>query len=121
MSDDHVYLTLAEGHGTTPAGLHGHRLRGPAARRRHHRARGVDAGELAADCVALADDALVSAQRLAEWVARRSWRRRWRWPTSASTCSARPVCSTRARARSTAPAATRTPTPTSGTPATSAT
>lgn len=31
---------------------------------------GVDAGELAADCVALADDALVSAQRLAEWVTR---------------------------------------------------
>ncbi|MYS49494.1 phenylacetate-CoA oxygenase subunit PaaI, partial [Streptomyces sp. SID6013] len=30
----------------------------------------VDAGALAADCVALADDALVSAQRLAEWVTR---------------------------------------------------
>lgn len=31
---------------------------------------GVDAGELAASCVALADDALVSAQRLAEWTTR---------------------------------------------------
>ncbi|WP_405735738.1 phenylacetate-CoA oxygenase subunit PaaC [Streptomyces sp. NBC_01537] len=31
---------------------------------------GVDAGELAARCVALADDALISAQRLAEWCTR---------------------------------------------------
>jgi ring-1,2-phenylacetyl-CoA epoxidase subunit PaaC len=31
---------------------------------------GVDAGELAADCLALADDALVASQRLQEWVTR---------------------------------------------------
>ena len=71
MSDDHVYLSLAENspegdarwafgtgfedplHGVDPALLPG-----------------VDAAALAARCLALGDDALVSAQRLAEWCTR---------------------------------------------------
>ncbi|MFG2944616.1 1,2-phenylacetyl-CoA epoxidase subunit PaaC [Streptomyces adustus] len=70
MSDDHVYLTLAEGHeddarwafGTGfEDPLHGVDTTVPA---------GVDAAGLAACCLALGDDALVSAQRLAEWTTR---------------------------------------------------
>ncbi|MFD5234760.1 1,2-phenylacetyl-CoA epoxidase subunit PaaC [Streptomyces qaidamensis] len=71
MSDDHVYLSLAEGHDDSDTRwafgtgfedpLHGVDTTVPE---------GVDATELAADCVALADDALVSAQRLAEWTTR---------------------------------------------------
>ncbi|MFF7068929.1 1,2-phenylacetyl-CoA epoxidase subunit PaaC [Streptomyces pseudovenezuelae] len=72
MSDDHVYLSLAEGHdeggdarwafGTGfEDPLHGVDTAVPA---------GVDATELAATCLALGDDALVSAQRLAEWTTR---------------------------------------------------
>ncbi|MEY9967186.1 ring-1,2-phenylacetyl-CoA epoxidase subunit PaaC [Streptacidiphilus sp. MAP12-16] len=71
MSDDHVYLSLAE---NSPEGgarwafgtgfedpLHGV---DPALRS------GVDAPALAARCLALGDDALVAAQRLAEWCTR---------------------------------------------------
>ncbi|MEU5311510.1 1,2-phenylacetyl-CoA epoxidase subunit PaaC [Streptomyces sp. NPDC021562] len=71
MSDDHVYLSLAEGHDDGDARwafgtgfedpLHGVDTTVP----RH-----VDAAELAALCLALGDDALVLAQRLAEWVTR---------------------------------------------------
>ncbi|MDH6607170.1 ring-1,2-phenylacetyl-CoA epoxidase subunit PaaC [Streptomyces sp. SAI-208] len=72
MSDDHVYLSLAEGHdeggdarwafGTGfEDPLHGVDTAVPL---------DVDAGELAATCLALGDDALVSAQRLAEWTTR---------------------------------------------------
>ncbi|MDH6587417.1 ring-1,2-phenylacetyl-CoA epoxidase subunit PaaC [Streptomyces sp. SAI-133] len=72
MSDDHVYLSLAEGHdeggdarwafGTGfEDPLHGVDTAVPV---------DVDAGELAATCLALGDDALVSAQRLAEWTTR---------------------------------------------------
>lgn len=69
MSDDHVYLSLAEEHGEADARwafgtgfedpLHGVDTTVPA---------GLDPAALAAVCLALADDALVSAQRLAEWV-----------------------------------------------------
>ncbi|MDO0924358.1 1,2-phenylacetyl-CoA epoxidase subunit PaaC [Streptomyces sp. TG1A-8] len=71
MSDDHVYLSLAEGHEDGDARwafgtgfedpLHGVSTAVPE---------GVDRAELAADCLALADDALVTAQRLAEWTTR---------------------------------------------------
>jgi len=69
LSDDHVYLSLAEGHeedgearwafgtGFTDP-LHGVDTAVPA---------GIDRAELAACCLALGDDALVSAQRLAQW------------------------------------------------------
>jgi ring-1,2-phenylacetyl-CoA epoxidase subunit PaaC len=71
MSDDHVYMSLAEGHDDGDARwafgtgfedpLHGVDTAVPE---------GTDAGELAASCLALADDALVCAQRLAEWCTR---------------------------------------------------
>ncbi|WP_328476242.1 phenylacetate-CoA oxygenase subunit PaaC [Streptomyces sp. NBC_00377] len=73
MSDDHVYLSLAEGHDADGGDarwafgtgfedpLHGVDTAVPA---------GVDAGRLALTCLELADDALVSAQRLAEWTTR---------------------------------------------------
>jgi ring-1,2-phenylacetyl-CoA epoxidase subunit PaaC len=71
MSDDHVYLSLAESHEDSDARwafgtgfedpLYGVSTEVPA---------GVDTGELAALCVALGDDALISAQRLAEWCTR---------------------------------------------------
>ncbi|WP_331766942.1 1,2-phenylacetyl-CoA epoxidase subunit PaaC [Embleya sp. NBC_00896] len=71
MNDDHVYLSLAEGH---PEGdgqwafgtgfedpLHGADTTVPD---------GVDGAELARCCLALADDALIAAQRLAQWCTR---------------------------------------------------
>ncbi|MFJ3497707.1 1,2-phenylacetyl-CoA epoxidase subunit PaaC [Streptomyces sp. NPDC086091] len=71
MSDDHVYLSLAEGHDDGDARwafgtgfedpLHGVDTGVPAT---------VDRADLAATCLALGDDALVSAQRLAEWTTR---------------------------------------------------
>ncbi|MEV0225544.1 1,2-phenylacetyl-CoA epoxidase subunit PaaC [Streptomyces sp. NPDC050704] len=71
MSDDHVYMSLAEGHDDGDARwafgtgfedpLHGVDTAVPE---------GTDAGELGASCLALADDALVCAQRLAEWCTR---------------------------------------------------
>ncbi|MER6471663.1 1,2-phenylacetyl-CoA epoxidase subunit PaaC [Streptomyces collinus] len=71
MSDDHVYLSLAEGHDDSDARwafgtgfedpLHGVSTAVPE---------GVDRAELAATCLALGDDALVTAQRLAEWTTR---------------------------------------------------
>ncbi|WP_431963075.1 1,2-phenylacetyl-CoA epoxidase subunit PaaC [Actinacidiphila sp. bgisy160] len=71
MSDEHVYLSLAEGHEDGDSRwafgtgfedpLHGVDTALPA---------GVDAAELAAHCLALGDDALVGAQRLAEWCTR---------------------------------------------------
>ncbi|MEU2617778.1 1,2-phenylacetyl-CoA epoxidase subunit PaaC [Streptomyces sp. NPDC007157] len=71
MSDDHVYLSLAEGHDDGDARwafgtgfedpLHGVDTAVPE---------GVDGAALAAHCLALGDDALVLAQRLAEWVTR---------------------------------------------------
>src|SRR5579859_1735712 len=71
MSDDHVYLSLAEGHEEGDARwafgtgfedpLHGVSTELPP---------GVDGRALAAQCLALADDALISAQRLGEWCTR---------------------------------------------------
>jgi len=69
--DDHVYLSLAQGHDDSDARwafgtgfqdpLHGVDTAVPD---------GVDTRALAALCLALGDDALVSAQRLAEWCTR---------------------------------------------------
>ncbi|MEW2264141.1 1,2-phenylacetyl-CoA epoxidase subunit PaaC [Streptomyces sp. NPDC047853] len=70
MSDDHVYLSLAEGHEDDTRWAYGTGFEDPLHGVDTTVPEGVDAGELAAECVALADDALVSAQRLAEWVAR---------------------------------------------------
>ena len=92
---------------------------------------GVDPADLGAYCLMLGDDALVSSQRLTAVGAptRRSWRRRSRWPTSRSTCSARPGCCSPAPARSACSAdrdpagdrsRTRTPWPSSATPTSSA-
>jgi ring-1,2-phenylacetyl-CoA epoxidase subunit PaaC len=71
MSDDHVYLSLVEGHDDADAHwafgtgfedpLHGVDSTVPD---------GLDGRELAASCLELADDALISAQRLAEWCTR---------------------------------------------------
>ena len=72
-----------------------HRLRGPAGRRRHDRARTASTRPtLAAYCLMLGDDALVLlAPALASGAATRPTSRRTsRWPTSRSTCSARPGC-----------------------------
>ncbi|MFE1014260.1 1,2-phenylacetyl-CoA epoxidase subunit PaaC [Streptomyces sp. NPDC058794] len=70
MSDDHVYLTLAEGHEDDTRWAYGTGFEDPLHGVDTTVPEGVDAAELAAECVALADDALVSAQRLAEWVTR---------------------------------------------------
>ncbi|NEC72740.1 1,2-phenylacetyl-CoA epoxidase subunit PaaC [Streptomyces rochei] len=70
MSDDQVYLTLAEGHEDDTRWAYGTGFEDPLHGVDTAVPEGVDAAELAADCVALADDALVSAQRLAEWVTR---------------------------------------------------
>ncbi|CAG7647218.1 1,2-phenylacetyl-CoA epoxidase subunit PaaC [Actinacidiphila bryophytorum] len=70
-TDDHVYLSLAEGHDDGDSRwafgtgfedpLHGVDTSVPD---------GVDPAEVAAVCLALGDDALVSAQRLAQWCTR---------------------------------------------------
>ncbi|MFI5852922.1 1,2-phenylacetyl-CoA epoxidase subunit PaaC [Streptomyces parvulus] len=70
MSDDHVYLTLAEGHEDDTRWAYGTGFEDPLHGVDTTVPEGVDAAELAAVCVALADDALISAQRLAEWVTR---------------------------------------------------
>ncbi len=70
MSDDHVYLSLAEGHEDDTRWAYGTGFEDPLHGVDTTVPEGVDAAELAAQCVALADDALVSAQRLAEWVTR---------------------------------------------------
>ena len=70
MSDDHVYLSLAEGHDDDARWAYGTGFEDPLHGVDTTVPEGVDAGELAAVCVALGDDALVSAQRLAEWTTR---------------------------------------------------
>ncbi|MBC2900150.1 1,2-phenylacetyl-CoA epoxidase subunit PaaC [Streptomyces cupreus] len=70
MSEDHVYLTLAEGHEDDARWAYGTGFEDPLHGVDTTVPEGVDASELAASCVALADDALVSAQRLAEWITR---------------------------------------------------
>ncbi|MFE9310555.1 1,2-phenylacetyl-CoA epoxidase subunit PaaC [Streptomyces sp. NPDC006706] len=71
VTDDHVYLSLAEDHGESDARwafgtgfedpLHGVDTTVPDT---------VEPAELAAYCLALGDDALVGAQRLAQWCTR---------------------------------------------------
>ncbi|KOV87297.1 phenylacetate-CoA oxygenase [Streptomyces sp. NRRL WC-3618] len=70
--DDHVYLSLAEGHddGSDARWAFGTGFEDPLYGVDTSVPDGVDAGELAATCVELADDALVSAQRLAQWCTR---------------------------------------------------
>ncbi|GLF92679.1 1,2-phenylacetyl-CoA epoxidase subunit PaaC [Streptomyces yaizuensis] len=70
MSDDHVYLTLVEGHEDDSRWAYGTGFEDPLHGVDTTVPEGVDAGPLAALCTALADDALVSAQRLAEWTTR---------------------------------------------------
>ncbi|MBN0043598.1 phenylacetate-CoA oxygenase subunit PaaC [Streptomyces actuosus] len=70
MSDDHVYMTLAEGHEDDTRWAYGTGFEDPLHGVDTTVPEGVDPAELAAECVALADDALVSAQRLAEWTTR---------------------------------------------------
>ncbi|MET9970691.1 1,2-phenylacetyl-CoA epoxidase subunit PaaC [Streptomyces sp. NPDC006356] len=70
MSDDHVYMTLAEGHEDDARWAYGTGFEDPLHGVDTTVPEGVDAAELAAVCVALGDDALVSAQRLAEWITR---------------------------------------------------
>ncbi|MFE6281229.1 1,2-phenylacetyl-CoA epoxidase subunit PaaC [Streptomyces sp. NPDC057877] len=70
MKDDHVYMTLAEGHEDDTRWAYGTGFEDPLHGVDTTVPDGVDAGRLAAECLALADDALVSAQRLAEWITR---------------------------------------------------
>ncbi|AWE48911.1 1,2-phenylacetyl-CoA epoxidase subunit PaaC [Streptomyces nigra] len=70
MSDDHVYLTLAEGHEDDTRWAYGTGFEDPLHGVDTTVPHDVDAAALAALCVALGDDALVSAQRLGEWVTR---------------------------------------------------
>ncbi|MFE2627649.1 Phenylacetic acid catabolic protein, partial [Streptomyces sp. NPDC059374] len=70
MSDDHVYLTLAEGHEDDTRWAYGTGFEDPLHGVDTTVPDDVDAAALAALCVALGDDALVSAQRLGEWVTR---------------------------------------------------
>ena len=70
MSDDHVYLTLTEGHEDDARWAFGTGFEDPLHGVDIAVPEGIDVGLLAADCVALGDDALVSAQRLAEWCTR---------------------------------------------------
>ncbi|MEU9734876.1 1,2-phenylacetyl-CoA epoxidase subunit PaaC [Streptomyces sp. NPDC048002] len=70
MSEDHVYMTLAEGHEDDTRWAYGTGFEDPLHGVDTTVPDGVDATELAATCVALADDALIGAQRLAEWITR---------------------------------------------------
>ncbi|GGJ03265.1 1,2-phenylacetyl-CoA epoxidase subunit PaaC [Streptomyces brasiliensis] len=70
MSDDNVYMALAEGHEDDTRWAYGTGFEDPLHGVDTTVPDGVDAAELAALCVALGDDALVSAQRLAEWTTR---------------------------------------------------
>lgn len=70
MSDDHVYMTLAEGHEDDTRWAYGTGFEDPLHGVDTTVPEGVDTDELADLCVALADDALVCAQRLAEWTTR---------------------------------------------------
>lgn len=71
MTDDHVYLSLAE---ASPEGdtrwAFGTGFEDPLYGVDTALPPGLDRDELAAVCLALGDDALVAAQRLAEWVTR---------------------------------------------------
>lgn len=69
--DDHVYLSLAEGHDDGDARwAFGTGFEDPLYGIDTAVPDGVDAARLSAVCAALGDDALISAQRLAEWCTR---------------------------------------------------
>ncbi|MBT2411222.1 phenylacetate-CoA oxygenase subunit PaaC [Streptomyces sp. ISL-12] len=70
MSDDHVYMSLAEGHGDDTRWAYGTGFEDPLHGVDTTVPDGVDRDGLAACCLALGDDALVSAQRLAQWTTR---------------------------------------------------
>ncbi|MFK0115496.1 1,2-phenylacetyl-CoA epoxidase subunit PaaC [Streptomyces sp. NPDC090994] len=70
MSDDHVYMSLAEGHGDDTRWAYGTGFEDPLHGVDTTVPAGVDRDGLAACCLALGDDALVSAQRLAQWTTR---------------------------------------------------
>ncbi|KUN89581.1 phenylacetate-CoA oxygenase [Streptomyces bungoensis] len=70
MSDDHVYMSLAEGHEDNARWAYGTGFEDPLHGVSTAVPDGVDRAELAELCLALADDALVSAQRLGEWTTR---------------------------------------------------
>lgn len=70
MSDDHVYMTLAEGHEDNARWAYGTGFEDPLHGVDTAVPDGVDRAELAGLCLALADDALVGAQRLGEWTTR---------------------------------------------------
>ncbi|MFE5211581.1 1,2-phenylacetyl-CoA epoxidase subunit PaaC [Streptomyces sp. NPDC056600] len=70
MSDDHVYTALAEEHEDDTRWAYGTGFEDPLHGVDTAVPAGVDGAELAALCLALGDDALVSAQRLAEWTTR---------------------------------------------------
>ncbi len=70
MSDDHVYLSLAEDHGgggEDARWAFGTGFEDPLLGMDTTVPEGVDGTALAAACTALGDDALVQAQRLAQW------------------------------------------------------
>lgn len=68
MSDDHVYLSLAEGHDDSDARwAFGTGFEDPLYGVDQTVPEGTDSAQLAAYCLVLGDDALVSAQRLAQW------------------------------------------------------
>ncbi|GHF01367.1 1,2-phenylacetyl-CoA epoxidase subunit PaaC [Streptomyces fumanus] len=70
MSDDHVYLTLAEEHEDDTRWAYGTGFEDPLHGVDTTVPDGVDRAALAGLCLALGDDALVAAQRLAEWTTR---------------------------------------------------
>lgn len=67
MSDDHVYLTLDDGSSSDAHWAFGTGFEDPLHGVDTTLPTGVDGAELAAYCQALGDDALVLAQRLAQW------------------------------------------------------
>ncbi|MEU6115148.1 1,2-phenylacetyl-CoA epoxidase subunit PaaC [Streptomyces sp. NPDC047117] len=69
-ADDHVYLSLADGDEGDARWAFGTGFADPLHGVPTALPEGVDAAELAGACVALGDDALVTAQRLAEWCTR---------------------------------------------------
>ncbi|MHA6758430.1 1,2-phenylacetyl-CoA epoxidase subunit PaaC [Streptacidiphilus sp. PAMC 29251] len=72
MSEDHVYLTLAEEHPGDDSAhwAFGTGFEAPLLGMDTTVPDGLDAAALAAQCLALGDDALVLAQRLAQWCTR---------------------------------------------------
>lgn len=70
MSEDHVYLSLAEEHEDGAHWAFGTGFEDPLHGIDTAVPEGVDGPALAACCLALGDDALVSAQRLAQWCTR---------------------------------------------------